>query len=218
MTETTNEPLLQALRALRKGDGLTLGSLAMLDGVADIFGTDSVVAIRAAIREAIESEVGDKCVDALANALAMGEHDAPTLMERRELYIKDRHIAMRSLTTYEEFGARVVSQLIEVPLPAAAGETRVGDRMAIVEEISLKLLDTGHLSRQGYQAVHLALADLAELDDDQVDEPTRRRLRTLVGKVAALREPEYASPGDISPVVAGGKQDVDIEHVAGAHA
>lgn len=180
-----NSVLKDALRALRKGDGLTLTSLAMLPNVEDAFGTDDYRAIRRAIIGTIASEHDDKGVAALANALAVDTPDGLTLMERRERYIEQHRMSMRTLTNYEEYGATVIAQLLPVPLqPSPPGDA--ARDLALVEDVVQRAIRDGGLTDHARMKALESLSRLHDVPDESIGERERERVIALMDQMLQL--------------------------------
>lgn len=180
-----NSELHDALRVLRKGDGLTLTSLAMHPKVEEVFGTEDFRAIRRAIVAAIASEHDDKGVAALANALGVDTPGGLTLMERRERYIKQHRMSMRTLTNYEEFGIVVIAQMLPVPLhPTPTGE--LGRDLALVEEVIQRAINRGKLTDHGRTTALEALRRLHHAPDEKIGVRERDRVLELLNQLLQL--------------------------------
>lgn len=187
--------LVQALKQLRKGDGLTLGSIAMLYDVERIFGTNDFVAIRHAIVGAIDTERADKCVAALANAYGIDAASGTNLTERRETYVASNKLAMRTLTNYEDFGALVVAQLIQFPI--ASTFTEVDVLLSVVEDmvhhaLSRDAQHDGLFDRDQLRAILDKLERLQETEDAMITEAHDARLRALLDQ---FREKHFELQG-----------------------
>lgn len=179
----SDSTLVQALKQLRKGDGLTLGSIAMLDDVEAVFGTSDFVAIREAILNAIELERSDKCVAALANAYAIGCSPGTKLTERRERYVAENKLAMRTLTNYEDFGTVVLAQLLQLPISASLTEVDV--LLSVVEDMVHHALsrDTeqeGLFDADQQKAILGKLRKLHDAEDSSITEAHHVRLKALL--------------------------------------
>lgn len=186
MSETTD--LIGTLKQLRKGAGLTLGSLAAIPDLEQAFGTKDLVAIRRAIVDAISSESDDPCIAALANAYALGQPPGSNLMERRGAYIDKHKMAMRTLTNYEEFGVVVLAQLVDLPVTSISSEVDL--LLSVVEEIS----DRGLL--RGFHSDELAsvlekLNGLQDAPDAQIEESHAVRLQRLIDQFRAAHRLTY---------------------------
>jgi len=195
MSDTS--PLVEALKALRKGDGLSLGSIAMLKNVDAIFGTDDYRAIRQAIVDAIRAEHDDKCVAALANALGVDTHARGNLTDRRERYIAEHKMSMRTLTNYEEFGAVVVAQLIKVPI---AGNSAEVDRLLdIVDDLCRRARDHGGFEPDEQAFVWSTLRLLRQTPDEQIGAAQLIRLVDLIEAFRSHGQPAADAGADSLP-------------------
>lgn len=175
----------EALRHLRKGDGLTLTALAMLPDVEETFGTDDYRAIRRAIVAAISSEHDDKGVAALSNALGVDTPGGLTLMERRERYIKQHRISMRTLTNYEELGAIVVAQMLPASIPLTSTGSLARD-LALVEEIVQRSIRTGVMTDFDRTTALEALRRLQAVNDGEITARSRDRVIELMNQMIHL--------------------------------
>jgi hypothetical protein len=175
MSETND--LVGTLKHLRKGAGLTLGSLAAVPDLEQVFGTKDLVSIRQAIVNAVRSESDDPCVAALANAYALDRPPGSNLMERRAAYIEQHKMAMRTLTNYEEFGVIVLAQLVHLPVTSTSNEVDL--LLSVVEEISNLGLLRG-FQPQELTSVLEKLNGLQDASDTQIDETHAVRLQRLI--------------------------------------
>lgn len=199
---TSNERVVKALRTLRKGDGLTLSSLAMLPNVAETFGTNDYRAIRRAIYATIAAEHDDKCVAALANALGIDTPSGLNLMERRTRYIKHHQMSMRTLTNYEEFGAILVGQMLPTPI-AETSESDVARDLALVEDVIQRSIRRGGLTDLDQATAVEALRRLHEAGDDEVTAREVDRVFNLLWQALhALGEETKAAGGPVADVPA----------------
>jgi hypothetical protein len=102
----------EALLSLRKGEGLTLAKLITVTDRRNLFGSDDPYESRKTIVDTIASE-DEFALLALANALSLGEGlQNSMLMNRREAFVREHSVSMRTVTTREIEGAQVAAYLL----------------------------------------------------------------------------------------------------------